>query len=52
MSQVNFVKAYQDYDDGIYVYEVEFISGDLEYEYEIHGTSGTIMDKDVDSIYD
>lgn len=52
VSQVNFVKAYQDYDDGIYVYEVEFISGDLEYEYEIHGTSGTIMDKDVDSIYD
>lgn len=51
-SSVNFIKAYQDYDDGIYVYEVEFVKGELKYEYEIHGTKGVVMDKDIDHIYD
>lgn len=47
-SQVTFRHAYQDYDDGIYVYEIEFVSNGLEYDYEIHGTTGRILDKDVD----
>lgn len=47
-SQVTFRHAYQDYDDGIYVYEIEFVSNGLEYNYEIHGTTGRILDKDID----
>ena len=51
-SDATFKKAHLDRDDGIYVYELEFVSGDLEYDYEIHATTGAILDWDRDSIYD
>ena len=51
-SDATFRKAHLDRDDGIYVYELEFVSGDLEYDYEIHATTGAILDWDRDSIYD
>lgn len=51
-SDATFRKAHLDRDDGIYVYEIEFVSGDLEYDYEIHATTGAILDWDRDSIYD
>lgn len=41
-SDATFRKAHLDRDDGIYVYELEFVSGDLEYDYEIHATTGAI----------
>ena len=47
-SQVTFRHAYQDYDDGIYVYEIKFVNNGLEYDYEIHGSTGRILDKDID----
>ncbi len=49
-SEVSFVKVEFDYDDGIPEYEVEFYVGNVEYEYEIHGTTGAILgfDKDID----
>ena len=51
-SDATFRKAHLDRDDGIYVYELEFVSGDLEYDYEIHATTGAILAWDRDSIYD
>ena len=47
-----FTKAKLDQDDGVYVYEIEFVSGEYEYSYELSATDGTVVDKDVDSIYD
>ncbi len=37
-----------DYDDGRLEYSVEFKSGYMEYEYEIDGTTGAIIEYDVD----
>ena len=49
-SQVTFVKAQQDWDDGRAEYEIEFYYGGLKYEYTINATTGAIleMDKDYD----
>ena len=48
----NVTKKHIDHDDGVAVYDIEFISGDKEYEYEIDVKTGAIHDKDIDSIYD
>ena len=45
-SSVTFTKAKLDKDDGVAVYEIEFYSGDTEYEYEINATSGAIRERD------
>ena len=45
-SSVTFTKAKLDRDDGVAVYEIEFYSGNTEYEYEINATSGQIRDRD------
>lgn len=47
-SQVTFVKAQQDWDDGRMEYEIEFYYGGMKYEYTILATNGTILDMDVD----
>lgn len=47
-NQVRFIKAKLDYDDGRYIYDVEFRKGYLEYDYEILATNGRIVSKDVD----
>jgi len=47
-SEATFTKAKLDKDDGVAVYEIEFFSGNVEYEYEINATSGNIRDKDFD----
>lgn len=49
---VNFTKAKLDKDDGVYVYEIEFVSSSYEYEFEINAKSGKIIDYDVDDIDD
>ncbi|MBQ9960656.1 MAG: PepSY domain-containing protein [Firmicutes bacterium] len=51
-SDATFTKAKLDKDDGVYVYEIEFISGAYEYEVEINATSGKVLDYDIDSIDD
>ncbi len=48
----NVTKNHIDHDDGVTVYDIEFTSGDKEYEYEIDVKTGAIHDKDVDSIFD
>ena len=39
-------------EDARWEYQVEFRSGTMEYEYEIDAGTGTILSRDVDSIYD
>jgi uncharacterized membrane protein YkoI len=47
-SEVSFTKAKLDNDDGKAVYDVEFRSGQTEYEYEIDAASGKILEYDID----
>lgn len=51
---VTWTKANKDYDDdrAAWEWEIEFTSGELKYEYDIDVLTGTITDKDTDSIYD
>ena len=44
-SKATFEKAKLDKEDGVYVYEVEFRSGNMEYEYEINAKTGKILDR-------
>lgn len=52
VSGVTFTKAYLDYDDGRPEYDIEFISGTTEYDFEIDAATGTILEFDAESIYD
>lgn len=45
-SDVTFTKAKLEKDDGVWQYEIEFISGDFEYEYEINAENGKIISQD------
>lgn len=45
-SSVTFTKAKLDRDDGVAVYDVEFYTSDMEYEYEINATTGEIRERD------
>ncbi|MFR5874983.1 MAG: PepSY domain-containing protein [Eubacterium sp.] len=42
-SKVSFTKAKLEKEDGIYIYEIEFVSSGIEYEYEINATTGKIV---------
>ena len=46
--KVSFVKAELDYEDGIKVYDIEFYSGNVEYDYEISVAYGSIISADRD----
>lgn len=48
-SDATFVKTKLDYDDGHTVYDVEFYSGKIEYDYEIDAVSGKIWSYDHDA---
>ena len=45
-SKATFVRAHLDYEDGRRVYDVEFYSGNQEYDYEINAVDGTILSYD------
>lgn len=45
-------RIHLDYDDGIAIYEGKIIYGEFEYEFEISAATGSILDWDVESIYD
>ena len=47
-SDVNFVKAEFDHDDGRAEYEIEFHHNFREYEYTIDAASGTILEAERD----
>lgn len=47
-SQVSFVQTKLDWENGRQVYEVEFYSGNKEYDYEIDASTGSIVGYDYD----
>ena len=46
--EVTFVRSHIDYDDGVMEYEVEFYSGNTEYDYDIDAMTGAIRSMDQD----
>ena len=52
VSNATFTKAHLDYDDGIAVYEIDFIAGTMEYDVEVHAQTGAVLEFDAESIYD
>lgn len=38
-----------DYDDGVMVYDIEFISNNIEYDYEIDAKTGKILEKEIEN---
>lgn len=50
--QVTLIRSEYEIDDGIPQYDVEFLQGDWEYEFEIHGETGQILSYDKDHKYD
>lgn len=53
-SDVRELEVELDYDDGKFIYEVEFYADGMEYEYEIHAVTGEILsfEKDKDDDWD
>ncbi len=51
-ANVRWIKEEFDRDDGRSVYELECVSGETEYDFEINAADGTVMEQDRDSIYD
>lgn len=51
-SSVNITKQASDIDDGISIYEISFVNGDMEYDYDIEAATGTIREKSSESVYD
>ena len=47
-NDVVFTKAKLGYDDGRAVYDIEFYSGNKEYDYEIDANTGKILDRDIE----
>ena len=47
-SQVSFIKAEKDMDDGIEKYDIEFYYNNREYNYEINANNGSIMSYEQD----
>ncbi len=45
---VSKLKTELDFDDGLMVYEVEFVYGSVEYEYEINAVTGDIIEVETD----
>lgn len=50
--QITRLRTEFEIDDGIPQYDVEFLQGDWEYEFEIHGENGKILSYDKDHKYD
>lgn len=48
VENVTFTKAELDWEDGLAVYEIEFISGLTEYEYKINASDGSILEYEID----
>lgn len=50
ISSASFTKAHLDHDDGIRVYDIEFIADGKEYDYEINAYTGAIIEYDIDRL--
>lgn len=47
-SQVTYTEAKLDYDNGVYVYEIDFYTAEHKYDYEIHAVTGAVVSKDIE----
>lgn len=52
ISRATFTKEELDSDDGVKIYEIEFISGNREYDYSINAYTGKILERDSERIDD
>lgn len=52
ISIATFTKEELDSDDGVKIYEIEFISGNREYDYSINAYTGKILERDSERIDD
>lgn len=50
-SDVTYTKGQLDYEDGVQVYDIEFYTATKAYDYEVHATTGAIVEKSVEKIY-
>ena len=46
--EVTNLRVETDYDDQVLVYEIDFVSGETEYDYKIRASDGTILESDKD----
>jgi len=46
--QVRFTKAHLDKDDGRLEWEIEFVAGGMEYEFDIDAQTAVVFDMDID----
>lgn len=51
-ADVTFTECKQELDDGVQVYEIEFVSGTTEYDYKIDTATGAILEKDQENVND
>lgn len=51
-SNISGLEIQLDFEDGIMVYEVEFYSNGIEYDYDINATTGDVIKEDKDTDYD
>ena len=51
-SDVEFTRVNKEMDDGIWQYEIEFVAGEMEYDYDINAETGDVMSFDSESVYD
>lgn len=49
-ADAEFTKIKLEYEDGIQVYDVKFVTSSMEYEYEIHAKDGTIRERSSEKI--
>lgn len=49
-ADASFTKEKLDRDDGVYHYEVEFVSAGKKYDYDINATTGDVMEKGVKNV--
>ena len=49
---VSLLRTEQEYENGVLVYEIDFTSGNYEYDYKINANTGDVVSYDRDSIYD
>ena len=46
--QVRFTKAHLDHDDGRLEWEIEFVEGGMEYEFDIDAHTAAVLEMDID----
>ena len=51
-ANATFIEQRADIDDGLNVYDIEFVSAETEYSYEIEAATGTIRERSSESVYD